>query len=218
MKKAALFVMITALLYSMLACVKTTPAPSGTVKPTSTVIITVNPTDEPTAEPTQAISLSQKYGFFPEMVASEYPDYDFYRAVLEGNPIEAAFEKEEEKVSDIASTCDLYTDFADIWSAEMDNATDTLCQLLEAEEKAALIKAQESWKKYRENNDSIRCFAYSGFEGSMWSVEACEKRLKEYRNRTLQLLDYWYAIEYNRYTAEGLNTSDIKYVYKYTPD
>ena len=128
--------------------------------------------------------LFDTYGF-NEVIKNNPIDKDFYSIVFSGST---------EQI--IEENCK----YRDYWENEMNAACDKLAGILTESDLVNLENAQESWKTYMEDNDSLRksMFYERNYEGadigSLAKAFVSVNQANETRYRALELMEYLYRL------------------------
>lgn len=153
----------------------------------------------------------KKYSFF-----GNYQMKDDFAKIIDQNSIDRAYSEEMETFQNSAEFntqgwVELEAKYLKIWDNELNSIYKKLLTKLNEKEKNILIESQKGWVQFHTNElafvDEVFYFRKSGqLFGSQGRVQTVATQSSRIRQRTLELMEYYYLLE-----------NEIEFEYKGVP-
>lgn len=182
-------------------------------KETLEVITNINNSNYEFAETTHKFKEEQEITYDIETNLESkiyYGDYQFgsehFNNLINNNPIDKQYETEykefqESSTFSTSGWIDLEEKYIKIWTDELNDVIEKLKTKLTEEEIQLLEESQKAWLKYHENETQLveNTFLYKGYFGQLGYVSETSVRVYRIRERTIQLIEYYYVLNDNEY-------------------
>lgn len=176
----------------------TTPEATATSKPSVTASAEVN------QNTTKANQTSTEQSEESTEDTQYYGDYqmdpeDTFNHLIHSNPLDQAYHKEYNKFQNssefsTAGWVALEGKYLKLWDIEMDHVMQQLKSKLSASQYTLLQQSQKGWATYdQEESEFVEdTFLKDAYFGSQGQVSAVSAQLSRTRERTIQLMEYYY--------------------------
>ena len=154
-----------------------------------------------TSQQVKSVNVSSSGNFGVYDMTGEFLDE------LNNNPIDRDYEVESKKLSessDLSTSAEinLESKYIKIWDTELNAIYDKLLEKLSSNEKEVLIKSQKGWlQNHTKESEFVNQVFYLresapllGSQGRVQMQQAIKGRLRE---RTLELMEYYYLLGHN---------------------
>lgn len=172
---------------------------------TSNTVTTTDSTNTSTQNPKDSTEDTQYYGDY------QMDPEDQFNILIHNNPLDQAYYKEynefqNSKDFSTSGWVALETKYMKLWDTELSNTMEHLKSKLSASQYVLLQQSQTGWKTYDEQESRFveDTFLKDAHFGSQGQVSASSAKLSRTRERTIQLMEYYYE----------LNEHQLQFVYQ----